>query len=90
MPKEPFVLLGIDSNDAGSWVLLRCMACGEPSGFHFPNVPLWGRYPLICGCGAESLLELRRPIPGSALVRKLVAAISWAPMIQRRLIPKSN
>ena len=90
MASDQFVLLAIDSNDGGVWVLLCCTPCGEPSGFHFPNEPLWGRYPLICECGAESLLDIRRPISGRALLRELQGSIPWAPVRQRQLLPKSN
>jgi hypothetical protein len=88
MPSELFALLAIDSNDAGVRILLRCGECGEPSGFHFPNEPLCGRYPLICSCGAESLLDIRRPIPGHELAQELEDNIPWAPILERHLRPK--
>ena len=90
MAADRFVLLAIDSNDAGVRVLLRCTSCGDLSGFQFEGAPWWGRYPLLCGCGAEAALELRRPTPESGLVRELRNSFAWAPVIERRLIPKLN
>ncbi len=90
MSEGGFLLLAIDSNPDGVWVLLRCSRCGEPSGFHFQDEPLWGRYPILCGCGAEAVLELRRPSAGPSLVREIRGAFSWASIQERRLIPKSN
>jgi hypothetical protein len=90
MASDRFVILAIDTNNEGVWALLRCTRCGETSGFHFQNEPLWGRYPLLCCCGTEVLLDVSRPVLGPRLVDELQDLFSWAPVIERRLRPKLN
>jgi hypothetical protein len=90
MGSDRFVILAIDSDAAGIWALLRGSHCGESSGFHFESGFLWGRYPLLCECGAETMIEVPRPVPAAALVEALQELFAWASVAERRLRPKLN
>jgi hypothetical protein len=90
MGNHRFVILAINSSDEGIRALLRCTRCGEPSGFDFQSEVFRGRYPILCQCGAEVLLDISRPVEGCALIEELEEAFPWAPVIERRLWPKPN
>jgi hypothetical protein len=90
MANDGFVILAIDSNAAGVWALLRCTSCGESSGFHFESDLFRGRYPLLCECGTEVLLDISRPVLCPALLEELQEAFAWAPLFERRLRPRLN